>query len=89
MKVHELIEMLEGLSPDAEVLIMSQENWPFENAVRGVRGVITRAGMVAADEFGDDGEEPEYGEGCAPDDVFLVEGRQLRYGCKAAWEACG
>lgn len=29
-------ELLEDHDPDAEVMIMSQENWPFENAVAGV-----------------------------------------------------
>ena len=36
MKVSELIELLQDQDPDAEVMIMSQENWPFENAVAGV-----------------------------------------------------
>jgi len=29
MKVRELIELLEDQDPDAEVFIMSQENWPY------------------------------------------------------------
>src|SRR5690606_27099311 len=36
MKVRDLIEILEDQDPDAEVLVMSQENWPFENAIAGV-----------------------------------------------------
>ena len=36
MKVKELIDLLEEQDPDAEVLIMSQQNWPFENGVYGV-----------------------------------------------------
>ena len=36
MKVSELIELLEDQDPDAEVLLMTQENWPFENAIEGV-----------------------------------------------------
>lgn len=34
MKVAELIEILEDMDPDAEVLIGSQENWPFERRFR-------------------------------------------------------
>lgn len=30
MKVHELIEILEELDPDASVYVMSQQSWPFE-----------------------------------------------------------
>ena len=84
MKVSELIELLEDQDPDAEVMIMSQENWPFENAVAGV---AVREEFVADDEDcdKDEREEPRYEKGTAPNDVFLVEGQQLRYGSKAAW----
>jgi len=84
MKVSELIELLEDQDPDAEVMIMSQENWPFENAVAGV---AVREEFVADDEDCDEDEreEPRYEKGTAPNDVFLVEGQQLRYGSKAAW----
>lgn len=85
MKVSELIELLQDQDPDAEVMIMSQESWPFENAV---------AGVAVREEFDDDDdedcedderEEPRYEKGTAANDVFLVEGQQLRYGSKAAW----
>ena len=36
MKVSELIELLEEQDPDAEVLVMTQENWPFECALAGL-----------------------------------------------------
>ena len=75
MRVRELIEILEDCEPDAEVLIMSQSSWPFENSVFGV---------AVREEF-EDGDE----EGDAPGrtDVFIVEGDQLRYGTKSAWAA--
>jgi len=84
MKVSELIELLGDQDPDAEVMIMSQENWPFENAVAGV---AVREEFVDDEEDCDEDEreEPRYEKGTAPNDVFLVEGRQLRYGSKAAW----
>ena len=84
MKVSELIELLQDQDPDAEVMIMSQENWPFENAVAGV---AVREEFVDDDEDceDDEREEPRYEKGASPSDVFIVEGQQLRYGSKAAW----
>ena len=88
MKVSELIELLEEQDPDAEVLVMMQQNWPFECSLAGV---TTREEMLRADrgEDGegddDDEEEPRLERGTAKNDVFLVEGEQLRYGSKTAW----
>ena len=85
MKVSELIELLQDQDPDAEVMIMSQESWPFENAVAGV---AVREEFVDDDDEDcedDEREEPCYEKGTAANDVFLVEGQQLRYGSKAAW----
>jgi hypothetical protein len=86
MNVKQLIELLEDLDPDAEVLIMSQQSWPFEN---GIAGVAVREDVVEDDEDLDDEEreEPRYEKGAAGNDVFIVEGQQLRYGSKAAWDA--
>jgi hypothetical protein len=86
MKVSELIELLEEQDPDAEVLVMMQKNWPFECSLAGV---TTRDEMLRADERDeDDGEqvEPRIESGAAKSDVFLVEGEQLRYGSKTAWD---
>ena len=88
MKVSELIELLEEQDPDAEVLVMMQQNWPFECSLAGV---TTREEMLRADrdEDGngddDEDEEPRLERGTAKSDVFLVEGEQLRYGSKNAW----
>lgn len=89
MKVSELIELLEEQDPDAEVLVMSQPNWPFE---LGLAGVTTREEMLRADrdedgdgDDDDDEQEPRLEGGAAKNDVFLVEGEQLRYGSKTAW----
>lgn len=86
MKVRDLIEILEDQDPDAEVLIMSQQSWPFENAIAGV---AVREEIVEDDEDLDDEEREEtrYEKGTAASDVFIVEGQQLRYGSKAAWDA--
>ncbi len=86
MKVSEVIELLEEQDPDAEVLVMMQKNWPFECSLAGV---TTRDEMLRADERDeDDGEqvEPRIESGTAKNDVFLVEGEQLRYGSKTAWD---
>ena len=89
MKVSELIELLEEQDPDAEVLVMMQQNWPFECSLAGV---TTRKEILRAerDEDGDgdeddEDEEPRLERGTAKNDVFLVEGEQLRYGSKTAW----
>jgi hypothetical protein len=94
MKVHELIAILQELEPDADVYIMSQPNYPFEHAVRGV---AVREDFTECD----DEEEEDEGDGSAPagdrwsarpgdlpaSDVFILEGEQLRYGCRDAWRA--
>jgi hypothetical protein len=85
MKVSELIELLEEQDPNAEVLVMSQPNWPFELSLAGVttREEMLRADRDDADDADD--EEPRLERGTAKSDVFLVEGEQLRYGSKTAW----
>ena len=80
MKVSELIQLLEEQDPEAEVLVMSQQNWPFENACYGV---TTRADMLGGE---DDDDERPLPDGGAMSDVFIVEGSQLRYGSRAAWD---
>ena len=94
MTVGELIALLSECDEDAEVRIMSQEGWPFEN---GVRGVAVREDFPNDDcecdhriaephEEGCPAEDDIVPEGCASNDVFIVEGEQERYGNKAAWE---
>jgi hypothetical protein len=91
MTVRELIEMLESEDPDAEVRSMQQPSWPFEYEIAGV---VTREAIYAArrdSEPGgddDDDDEPESDEKPQAT-VFLLEGRQVCYGDKVAWEAGG
>lgn len=95
MKVKDLIEFLDGCDPDATVLFVSQPGWPFENSIGGM---TTRADVERQEraDRGDDDEDDEpgsdariatgfHGEVAKGNDVFLVEGRQVRYGSKAAW----
>jgi len=85
MTVSELIELLEDCDPDAQVLLMSQPSWPFEHSVAGV----TIRSDVDDDEgeHGDEDEEREAprADGTRPNDVFILEGQQLRYGSRDAW----
>ena len=92
MKVKDLIEMLQSEDPEAEVRSMQQPSWPFEYEVSGVvtREAITEfrrleleyePGALAEEEY-----DPEADEKPAAT-VFLLEGRQVCYGSKVAWEA--
>jgi hypothetical protein len=95
MTVAELIDRLERCDPEATVRIMMQESWPFENSILGI---AVRSDF--ADECECDQPGGEHAEGCpandddygdpelAANDVFIVEGRQERYGSKAAWDVC-
>jgi hypothetical protein len=88
MKVNELIEILENMDQDADVFVMSQESWPFECNLAGVcqRGDFTEEDPEA--EPCANGDRWGASESQLPmNDVFLVEGSQVRYGSKAAWEA--
>jgi len=78
MKVKELIEVLESCDAEAEVVIMSQPNYPMEH---GLLGVALR------EDCHDGADEPRYETDTAPSDVVLVEGAWLRYGNSAAWGA--
>lgn len=67
MKVKDLLNELQYLDPEADVLIMSQESYPFENNV---------IKLVLREDFEDSPEN---------NDVFLLEGNQVRYGNRDAW----
>ena len=85
MTLNEIIERLEeyrdDLGGDCEVRLMTQQNWPFENAITGL---ASRAEIIASDEDSDDDEDDEADDGPM---VYIVEGTQLGYGSKQAWEA--
>ncbi len=83
MNVKQLIAILEEQDPEARVFIMSQPGWPFEY---GVHGVTVRSEIDGDAEDDPDTERSPTVGGCAANDVFIVEGTQLRYGSKAAWD---
>ena len=87
MTIDELIERLEEyrdtLGGEAKVLLMTQQQWPFENDI---------CGIVSGEEINesyDDDEGPDDDD--VEDDavVYIVEGGQLRYGTKRAWDILG
>ena len=88
MKVSELIEILEDMDPEAEVFLGVQPGYPFEHRIGGV---CQRGDWVEEDET----DEPWTGrdrwgasDGQFPrNDVLLLDGGQVRYGSKAAWDA--
>jgi hypothetical protein len=86
MTIDELIARLEDyrdeIGGDAEVRLMTQQNWPFENSVYGL------ASGAEINEFHDeDGDDDEDSVDAAEDSVlFIVEGKQLGYGTKRAWD---
>ena len=86
MTIDELIERLEeyrdDLGGEAEVRLMTQANWPFEN---GIVGLASGAEINAAAEEEDD--DPEDDSEVDDDDVlYIVEGQQICYGTKRAWD---
>ncbi len=83
--IDELIARLEEcrdeLGGDAEVRLMTQSNWPFENDIVGV----TTSGEIREAEDDEEGFDPQ---GDVDEAVYIVEGHQLGYGTKAAWNVC-
>jgi hypothetical protein len=85
MTIDELIERLEdyrdAIGGDAEVRLMTQSNWPFENSIFG---------LASGEEINDEAEEQDSGDDedvDADQVVYICEGEQLCYGTKRAWEA--
>ena len=87
MNLNELIERLEDyrdqLSGDAQVRLMTQQHWPFENDIYG---------LASGEEINhpEDEEDAAEGEDVEQDQVvYIVEGLQIGYGSKRAWDVAG
>ena len=86
MTLGQLISLLEEYrdehGEDCEVRLMTQQNWPFENRIAGV---TSGAEMNEGDD-----EDEEYDDQDVAEDamVYIVEGGQICYGSKRAWETC-
>jgi hypothetical protein len=85
MTIDDLIERLEDyrdeIGGDAEVRLMTQSNWPFENDIFGLASGQEINDAADEDEPNDDGDVD------ADQVVYICEGQQLCYGTKRAWEA--
>jgi len=84
MTIDELIARLkdysDSLGGEIEVRLMTQENWPFENAITG---------LASGEEINDAcDDEDECDDQDVDDDavVFIVEGEQRCYGSCRAWQ---
>ena len=84
MTLGQLISLLEEYrdehGEDCEVRLMTQQNWPFENRI---------AGVTSGAEM-NEGDDEDYDDQDVADDamVYIVEGGQICYGSKRAWETC-
>ncbi len=93
MTIDELIERLEDyrddLGGDCEVRLMTQQNWPFENRIVGLAAgwEINSADDDEGDDEDDEDDEVDEVDEVEDDRViFIVEGEQLGYGSKRAWD---
>ena len=85
MTIDELIARLEDyrdeIGGEAEVRLMTQQNWPFENSIYGL------ASGAEINDYDEDDEDGGDDDDVSEDAVlFIVEGQQLGYGTKRAWE---
>ena len=81
MNLDTLIEILndyrEEFGGDAEVRLMTQQNWPFENRI---------AGLASGEEINERDEDEDDEDVDTDQVVYIVEGGQLGYGSKRAWD---
>lgn len=79
MTVDQLIEALEEyrdmMGGNTEVRLMTQYNWPLEYKIHGIT-----TGMDINAQDDDQGDVEDDGV------VYIVEGSQIGYGTKRAWE---
>lgn len=88
MTLNELIERLEDYrtefgNGDVEVRLMTQQNWPFEN---GIYGITSGQEINNEDDEFEDGDDLYDGDASEDAVVYIVEGGQLGYGTKRAWD---
>jgi hypothetical protein len=85
MTIDELIERLEDyrneIGGDAEVRLMTQSNWPFENSIFGL------ASGQEINDAADEDDPNDDGDVYADQVVYICEGEQLCYGTKRGWQA--
>lgn len=88
MQAQELIEKLQehidAYGPETEVRLACQPNWPFEYSIQGCVDSL----QLGPNEEGKEPETDSYGYPVEPPILYIVEGRQLGYFTKNAWDAC-
>lgn len=90
MNLDTLIEILNDYRDqhggDAEVRLMTQQNWPFENRICGVTSGLDMNddAEYEAEVVGDDDAQDIADDAT----VYIVEGGQIGYGSKRAWDTC-
>ncbi len=89
MTVQELIDRLQEFNPDAEVRLMTQEQWPFENDIVGLCDSRELHEKVNNECGCGKDDCPDCNPGEVEEVIFIVEGRQLGYGNKNAWNIAG
>jgi len=86
VNVRDLMDLLDQYDGDAEVRLMTQESYPFQNSIRGCASAEEIG--PDPDEVDEEGEPEPLGDFNGPvegNTVYILEGRQLGYGYKAAW----
>lgn len=84
MNVGDLKTLLEGLGDDVEVRLMCQFSWPFEYSISGTVLWSDLPGHFHPADVHLDAEDKV--EMASDEDIlYLVEGTQLGYGTKEAW----
>ncbi len=91
MTIRQLRDLLEQYDEDTEVRLMSQPSWPFEHEFIGVWDPSQSQPSDPPPEWDnvEDGEwdDPDaFQPASAEKAVYIVEGEQLAYGSKLAWE---
>ena len=91
MTAQELVEKLQdhidAYGPEAEVRLAEQPSYPFEYSILG----CTDSLILGADPDDEDNEHPQTDEAGYPKEppvFYIVEGSQLGYFRRDAWDAC-
>lgn len=75
--IDRLIEYRDVLGGDTEVRTMQQPSWPFEYSIEG---------LVSTDEMRPEDNDEDDSETETETKVFILEGTQLCYGSRSAWD---
>ena len=92
MTIDELFEYLEHyrdeIGGDTEVRLMTQQNWPMEYMICGLASQDEMDEQIE-DDAETDGESEDETKADDEPILYIVEGRQLGYGSKRAWDVAG